>query len=93
LNITTARCEALFASTVQRSAFPSRAEMLEAITQAVRLLGCRGCAAYMAQEFGDHPEAAVRRMSWAREQVGRLYDRRADLQAGDGRQVTLRPAA
>jgi hypothetical protein len=30
----------------------------------VREFGSRGCAARMAQEFGDHPEVAVTRMRW-----------------------------
>ena len=28
-------------------------------------LGVRGCAARVAGEFGDHPDTAVARMSWA----------------------------
>jgi hypothetical protein len=31
--------------------------------------GSDGCAAVVAAEFGDHPEVAVRRMCWAREEV------------------------
>lgn len=27
----------------------------------------RGCAGRMAQEFGDHPDAAASRMSWVRQ--------------------------
>jgi len=38
----------------------------EAITVAVRRLGIRGCIGRMAQEFGDHPEAAAERMRWVR---------------------------
>jgi hypothetical protein len=33
---------------------------------AVQRYGPRGCAGLMAQEFGDHPDAAARRMRWAR---------------------------
>jgi hypothetical protein len=72
LNIHTVRCEALFASAVQRSERPSPGLLREAITQTVRRLGARGCAAAVAQEFGDHPETAVSRMRWAREQVDLL---------------------
>ena len=72
LNIYTVRCEALFASAVQSSERPSSHRLQEAISQTVRRLGSRGCAAVVAQEFGDHPEVAVPRMRWAREQVARL---------------------
>jgi hypothetical protein len=33
----------------------------------VRRFGPRGCTELMAQEFGDHPDAAARRMRWARQ--------------------------
>jgi hypothetical protein len=72
LNIHTTRCAALFASTVQRSDRPSSDVLQEAITRTMRRLGSRGCAAAVAQEFGDHPETAVLRMRWAREQVDLL---------------------
>jgi hypothetical protein len=32
----------------------------------VGVFGPLGCAERVAQEFGDHPEAAVTRMRWAR---------------------------
>jgi hypothetical protein len=38
----------------------------EAVTFAIRHLGIRGCVRRMAQEFGDHPEAAAERMRWVR---------------------------
>jgi hypothetical protein len=34
---------------------------------AINRFGPRGGAARMAQEFGDHPEAAAARMRWARQ--------------------------
>ena len=37
---------------------------------AVHRFGPRGCTALMAQEFGDHPDAAARRMRWARRARG-----------------------
>jgi hypothetical protein len=58
--------DALFVSVMQRSDTPGRGQVLKAITAAVRAYGHRGCAARVAQEFGDHPEAAVARMRWAR---------------------------
>ena len=69
LNIQTVRSAALFASTVQVSERPTARMLQDAITATVRRLGTRGCAAVVAQEFGDHPETAVPRMRWAREQV------------------------
>jgi len=38
----------------------------EAINGTIRQFGIRGCAGRMAQEFGDHPEAAAARMRWVR---------------------------
>ncbi|XVU29456.1 hypothetical protein ACQPZJ_20990 [Actinoplanes sp. CA-054009] len=61
----TARAEALFASGLQPSDRPSQAQARAAITVTLRALGIRGCAARLAEESGDHPEAAARRMSWA----------------------------
>ena len=72
LNLHTVRSAALFASTVQMSQRPNARMLQDAITEAVRRMGTRGCAAVVAQEFGDHPETAVPRMRWAREQVALL---------------------
>jgi hypothetical protein len=58
--------DALFVSAMQRSDKPGRGQVLKAITAAVCAHGHRGCAERVAQEFGDHPEAAVARMRWAR---------------------------
>jgi hypothetical protein len=69
LSINAARAEALFASALQRSDGPSAEQVREAVARAVREFGCRGCAARVAQEFGDHPETAVMRMHWVREVV------------------------
>ena len=68
-----ARCEALFASALQRSDDPTLPEVREAIQRALHDLGIRGCAAWVAQEFGDHPETAILRMQWARAAVERAY--------------------
>ena|SRR2546430_7876206 len=69
LNVNTVRCEALFVSALQRSDSPTPAEVKQAVRRAVRDLGSRGCAAWVAQEFGDHPETAVERMRWARQVI------------------------
>jgi hypothetical protein len=73
LNVTDARCEALFASQLQQSDAPTAQAVVEAIREAVRRFGVHGCAARMAEEFGDHPEAAVERMRWARQVVGAVF--------------------
>jgi hypothetical protein len=69
LDLNTARCEALFASPLQRSQAPPPAEVQRAVRSAIRALGSRGCACCVAQEFGDHPDAALARMRWAREMI------------------------
>jgi hypothetical protein len=69
VDLNAVRCEALFVSPLQRSDQPTPTEVRQAIRRAVRVLGTRGCAARVAQEFGDHPEVAVERMRWARRLV------------------------
>ena len=66
LNVNQARCEALFASGLQRSDTLTASVLTEVISRTVRQLGHRGCISLMAQEFGDHPEAAAQRMRWIR---------------------------
>ena len=66
LNLSAARCEALFVSALQPSDAPTAAMVSTAIACAVRQFGVRGCAALMAQEFGDRPGAAASRMRWIR---------------------------
>jgi len=62
-----ARCEALFASALQPSDTPAAGVIARAIGFAGQRFGARGCAGRMAQEFGDHPDAAAERMRWARQ--------------------------
>ena len=61
-----ARADALFASALQRSDEPSAAQVRLAIAAVTGTLGPAGCAARVAQEYGEHPETAVLRMRWAR---------------------------
>ena len=72
LNINDARCTALFASGLQRSDAPTPEMLTEMIGQMVRRLGIAGCTSRMAQEFGDHPEAAASRMRWIRQLIGQV---------------------
>jgi hypothetical protein len=76
ISINAVRSEALFVSALQRSDDPTVAEVQRAIARAVRELGARGCAAQVAQEFGDHPENAVPRMRWARQVVHEVFGAR-----------------
>jgi hypothetical protein len=69
VNVNDARCEALFVSGLQRSDAPTAGALAAMISAAVRQFGVRGCACRMAQEFGDHPEAAADRMRWIRRLV------------------------
>jgi nitrogenase molybdenum-iron protein alpha/beta subunit len=61
--------EALFASHLQPSECPSRKTVEDIVTAMILRHGSDGCAATVASEFGDHPESAVRRMSWARREL------------------------
>jgi hypothetical protein len=47
-------------------------EVADAIGNTVRRLGPAGCTGRMAEEFGDHPEAATDRMRWVRQLAGDL---------------------
>ena len=69
LDLTDVRCAALFASGLQQSDAPTGAAMAEAVRRTVRRFGVGGCEGRMAQEFGDHPEAATERMRWVRQLV------------------------
>jgi hypothetical protein len=70
------RAEALFASTLQSSEMPSAERVRGTVAATLRLLGSRGCAAQVAGEFGDHPETAVARMTWALATVRAVYPTR-----------------
>ena len=73
VNLHTMRCEALFASSLRRSDHPSPENVREAIEHSLRVLGTRGCAAWVAQAYGDFPEAAVTRMHWAQALVAETF--------------------
>ena len=74
LSISAARADALFASALQRSDEPSAVQVKQAIAAATRTFGDLGCAARVAQEYGEHPETAVTRMRWARTAVAGAFD-------------------
>jgi hypothetical protein len=66
LSIRGVHADALFASGLQRCDEPSVGQIRMAVATAIREFGYSGCAARVAQEYGDHPETAVIRMRWAR---------------------------
>ena len=69
LDLAGARCPALFRSGLQPSDAPDAGMVATAISRAVRQFGLGGCAGRMAQEFGDHPDAAASRMRWVRQLI------------------------
>jgi hypothetical protein len=73
LSLNAVRSEALFVSTLQRSDNPGAEQVRRAVAHTVRQYGSRGCAARVAQEFGDHPETAVSRMRWACRAVDEVF--------------------
>jgi hypothetical protein len=64
--------EALFVSYLQPSESPSGTAVQEAITAMILRYGSDGCAAGVAEEFGDHPEIAVQRMMWVHEELAEV---------------------
>lgn len=73
LSLSAAQADALFASPLQRSEDPSPWQVRQAIAATVAAYGDLGCAARVAQSFGDHPETAVTRMRWARTMVATVF--------------------
>jgi hypothetical protein len=67
------RAAALFASTLQSSESPSAAQVRHAVATTLRRLGSGECAAQTASEFGDHPDTAVARMTWALVTIRAVY--------------------
>jgi hypothetical protein len=68
-----ARADALFASALQRSDEPTAAQVRLAIAAVTDTLGPTGCAARVAQEYGEHPDTAAARMRWARTAVAGAF--------------------
>ena len=76
--------DAVFASELQRSDEPSPSSIRKAVQAAMRTFGSCGCAARVAQEFGDHPEAAAARMRWALSLVGESFGSAGAAASCDG---------
>lgn len=71
------RAEALFCCDRSTDDPMTREDAEVAIRAAVLRHTVRGCARRMAQEFGDHPDTAARRMRWAVAAVAALFGRPA----------------
>lgn len=71
--VETLRAEALFASALQSSQAPAPDEIRGAVAATLRRLGVDGCADRVAGEFGEYPETAVSRMTWAIAMVRQVY--------------------
>lgn len=73
---TTELAQMLFTTALQPSDDLSPYRIREAVNE--RLCACGGdptwCAAYVAQEAGDHPETYVVRMRWALGAVAEAYE-------------------
>jgi hypothetical protein len=62
----TTTAQALFVSPLQPSEQPDAEAVSAAIASSLSSHGGeRGCAADLAEEYGDHPEMAADRMRWA----------------------------
>ena len=71
-NVNEAWCEALFASGLQPSDAPTAGMVTTAVNRALQQFGVGGCVGRMAQEFGDHPDVAARRMRWVHDLADRF---------------------
>ncbi|GIH81017.1 hypothetical protein [Planobispora longispora] len=70
----TVRAEALALAPVSAGVYLDRETAETAILTAMDKHGGEaGCAAALAQEFGEHPEFVCERMRWASSVVGALY--------------------
>ena len=80
-----ARRDALFVSPLQPSQEPGAQQVRQAVAAAARQFGEQGCAGRVAQEFGEHPEAAAARMRWARQAIARAFAPTGSPGPGEGR--------
>ncbi len=83
------RAEALFASTLQPSESPSPTQVRGAVATTLRRLGIRGCAGHLAGEYGDHPDTAAARMTWALAMIRAAYPEPSAMPAPGPRALAL----
>lgn len=75
--LTAARAEALFSSDLPTGSTLTRPEAGFVVRRAIRAHGgTRGCAAVLADDYGNYPESSVARMRWALDQIRTCYPRR-----------------
>ena len=67
------RAHALFASRLDPSDACDPHRVRDAVNGTLQAVGETGCTALVATEYGDHPETAVARMSWALRVVRDTY--------------------
>ena len=67
------RAEALFVSHLQRSDAVSPDVVRHTVRETVRQYGVTEVAARVAEEFGEHPDTAIERMSWCLGAVRSAY--------------------
>src|ERR1043166_7777089 len=77
LDMNGARWQALFSSGLQPSDAPTADMAATAISRAMQQFGIRGCSGRRAQEFGDHPDTAARRLRWVRQLIAQDACRQA----------------
>jgi hypothetical protein len=96
-SVSAIQADALFTSTLQRSDEVSVSKIRRAVNLALDAYGDAGCAGWVAQEFGDHPETAATRMRWARATVailnGQFAPRMRRMAAADSSALATNPAA
>jgi hypothetical protein len=85
--------EALFASTAQSSEFPGPERIRREVGATLRRLSSSGCAAEVAAEFGDHPDTAAARMSWALATIRATYRTAGALHFGQSAPDAVRMTA
>jgi hypothetical protein len=83
------RAEALLVSSLQPPGSPSPHQVRQAVATMLRGLGVRGSAARMAGEFGDHPDTAAARMSWALATVHAVPPAPSTIAAADLRSLAV----
>jgi hypothetical protein len=67
------RAEALFVSTLQSSESPAPDQVRRAVATTMQRLDIASCAGQMAREFGEHPDTAAARMTWALATIRTVY--------------------
>jgi hypothetical protein len=83
--LTVARARALFVSDLSIQSAPTRAEIEAVVRRMIRVHGgTRGCVAEVASAYGEHPELAAPRMTWALQTVGGVSWRKTACCRGPG---------